>query len=109
MMGTKVGHVVIEADGGVVRATIDRPEVKNAIDDGVIQGLEAVVEQAELERARVLVLRGAGGTFCAGADLRHILSLIDDRTALEGYVTRLSDVLERLERAPFASVCVIEG
>jgi enoyl-CoA hydratase len=102
--------VRIEAETGKwVRATIDRPEARNAIDDRVVAGLEAAVDRAEAERARVLVLRGGGGTFCAGADLDYVLSIVEDRAALGQYVQRLATVLDRLEAAPFASLCVIEG
>jgi enoyl-CoA hydratase/carnithine racemase len=95
--------------GAWVRATIDRPAAMNAIDDSVVAGLEAAVDRAEAERARVLVLRGAGGTFCAGADLAYVLGLVDDRAALGRYVQRLATVLDRIEAAPFASLCVVEG
>jgi enoyl-CoA hydratase len=95
--------------GAWVRATIDRPEAMNAIDESVVAGLEAAVDRAESERARVLVLRGAGGTFCAGADLAYVLGLVDDRAALGRYVQRLATVLARIEAAPFASLCVVEG
>jgi len=95
--------------GKWLRATIDRPEAMNAIDGHVVAGLEAAVDRAEAERARVLVLRGAGGTFCAGADLAYVLGLVDDRGALGDYVGRLAAVFDRLEAAPFASLCVVEG
>lgn len=110
MSAQRVGAVELESSAGAwVRATIARPEARNAIDGDVIEGLEAALDLAEAERARVLVLRGAGGTFCAGADLAYVLDLVDDREALGGYVERLADVLDRLEASPFASVCVIEG
>jgi enoyl-CoA hydratase/carnithine racemase len=63
----------------------------------------------------VLVLRGAAGTFCAGADLAFVLSTIDEPGALEdggafaSYIHRLNDVLLDIEAAPFASVAVVEG
>jgi enoyl-CoA hydratase len=105
-----VEAVRIETETGKwVRATIDRPEAMNAIDDRVVAGLETAVDRAEAERARVLVLRGAGGTFCAGADLAYVLTIADDRAALGSYVQRLATVLDRFEAAPFATLCVIEG
>ncbi|HEV8624690.1 MAG TPA: enoyl-CoA hydratase/isomerase family protein [Acidimicrobiia bacterium] len=115
MTGTRVGDVVITEDGHVLRATIDRPEARNAISPSVIEGLEAAVRQARDGGAQVLVLRGTAGTFCAGADLAWVLSAIDQPGALEddgafaAGIRRLNDVLLAIEAAPFASVVVVEG
>lgn len=59
-----------ERDGPVAVVTIDRPEVKNAIDRETASGLADAVERFETdEEAAVMVLTGADGTFSAGADL----------------------------------------
>lgn len=50
--------------------TLDRPEVRNAIDRRTALALERAVDDAEADpTVRVIVLTGAGGTFCAGMDL----------------------------------------
>ncbi|MTV27723.1 enoyl-CoA hydratase/isomerase family protein [Nitriliruptoraceae bacterium ZYF776] len=104
------GDVLIERGPGVVRATFDRPDERNAINEGLIEGMAAAIDIATRQEARVLVLRGAGGTFCAGADLQYVSSLLaaDDR-GLEEYIGRLADVLARFEAAPFAVLAAIEG
>jgi enoyl-CoA hydratase/carnithine racemase len=115
MSAERVGDVVITVDGPVVRATIDRPEARNAISPSVMEGLEAAVQRARESGARVLVLRGAGGTFCAGADLAFVLSTIDqpgamdDDGAFASVIRRLNEVLLDIEAAPFASVAVVDG
>ena len=109
MSTTRAGDVVVVVDGPVVRATIDRPAARNAINEAVVDGLEAALDVAEAARAKVVVLRGAGGTFCAGADLRLVQTLVGDRELMAGYVTRLANVTERLESGPFVSVAVVEG
>ena len=115
MTGERVGDVVLAEDGPVLRATIDRPEARNAISPAVIEGLEAAVLRARQVGTRVLVLRGAAATFCAGADLAFVLSTIDQPGALEeggafaSFTRRLNDVLLEIEAAPFASVAVVEG
>ena len=111
----RVGDVVLVQDGPVLRATIDRPEARNAISPSVTEGLEAAVRRARQSNAKVLVLRGSAGTFCAGADLAFVLSTIDQPGAMEGdgpfasLIRRLNDVLLEIEAAPFASVAVVEG
>ncbi|MEW6475848.1 MAG: enoyl-CoA hydratase/isomerase family protein [Actinomycetota bacterium] len=113
--GERVGDVVLVEDGPVLRATIDRPEARNAISPSVTEGLEAAVRRARRSNAKVLVLRGAAGTFCAGADLGFVLSTIDQPGAMGAggpfgsLIGRLNDVLLDIEAAPFASVAVVEG
>jgi enoyl-CoA hydratase/carnithine racemase len=60
-----------EVDAGVARATINRPERRNAMSFGVMHGLRDAMARAKSdEAARVVVLTGAGEkAFCAGADL----------------------------------------
>jgi len=61
--------VVIEADDGLLTIRLDRPERKNALDMAtirlIIDGLEAAATDDSL---RVVLLSGAGGDFCSGAD-----------------------------------------
>ncbi|HKN96163.1 MAG TPA: enoyl-CoA hydratase-related protein [Pseudonocardiaceae bacterium] len=93
----------------MVYALIDRPAVRNAIDDDVVTGLAAAVDLAERRRARVLVVRGAGGTFCAGADLVLLDRMRRDPSRVERFMARLGGVLGRIEHGPFASMAVVEG
>lgn len=101
--------VAVSIKGDVVHATIERRALLNAIDAEVIDGLGAAVAAAHDARAKVLVLRGAGGTFCAGADLRYVRSLLDDQPALVAFMASIGEVLTALERAPFTVVAVVEG
>ena len=65
--------VRIERDGPITTVTIDRPAVKNAVDRATADALaQAFRDFAADDDARVAVLCGAGGTFCAGADLKAI-------------------------------------
>ncbi len=109
MIRARVGDVVVETDGDVLRATIDRPQARNAIDEGVLRGLEGTVEMARSTGCRVVVLRGSGGSFCAGADLRHLARIRHDSAAMEGYMTRLGRVLDSLAAGPYVSIAVVEG
>jgi len=57
--------------GAIAVVTIERPEVRNAIDQPTRQALAEAFRQFEVEPAQsVAVLTGAGGAFCAGADLK---------------------------------------
>ncbi len=65
--------VRITQDGLTTVVTIDRPEVRNAVDREPAQDLADAFRDFEADpQSKVAVLTGAGGTFCAGADLRAI-------------------------------------
>jgi enoyl-CoA hydratase len=69
-------------DGGVLVVTIDRPEAKNAIDRATADGLATAFRGFEADDGlAVAVLTGAGGTFCAGADLKAVGSGNGNRIA----------------------------
>ena len=66
-------HVRLERSESIATIVIDRPEKRNAVDREVAQALRLAFETFEADDAlHVAVLWGAGGTFCAGADLAAI-------------------------------------
>jgi len=59
-------------DGAVLTLTLNRPERRNALDQATITGLHArLVAAGEDAAVRTVVLAGAGGAFCSGADLKE--------------------------------------
>jgi 2-(1,2-epoxy-1,2-dihydrophenyl)acetyl-CoA isomerase len=68
--GTSQDILVDRADDGVVTVTLNRPRVKNAIAAHMWEELRCIFQEiTQTESDRVLVVTGAGGAFCAGADL----------------------------------------
>jgi enoyl-CoA hydratase len=61
----------IERRADRVVATLDRPEVRNAIDQAMIDELHALCAELEAE-PRILILTGAGGAFASGADIAQL-------------------------------------
>jgi enoyl-CoA hydratase len=69
-----VTEVLTETRGNVFIMTLNRPEAKNAINEGVAKGLVAALDALDADPdLRVGVLTGAGGTFSAGMDLKGFL------------------------------------
>jgi len=66
------GVVVVDVPvDGVLVVTIDRPETRNAVNQEVAEAVAAAMERLDADPdLRVGVLTGAGGTFCAGMDLK---------------------------------------
>ncbi len=70
--------LLVERDGPVARVTIDRPTVHNAFNDELIRQLTQTFEQlGGKPEVRVIVLAGSGRSFCAGADLNWMGSMVD--------------------------------
>jgi enoyl-CoA hydratase len=67
--------VLTGVQDGIAVITINRPEARNAVNGAVARGIAAAVDEFDgRDDVRVLVLTGAGGTFCAGMDLKGFLS-----------------------------------
>ena len=64
-------EVLVEHDDGLVVITINRPQVRNAVNRAVSYGVcEAIDEMERRADLRIAILTGAGGHFCAGMDLK---------------------------------------
>ena len=67
--------VLTEVDGPIAVITIDRPEARNAVNEAVASGMAAALDELDMRTdIRVIVLTGAGGTFCAGMDLKGFVT-----------------------------------
>jgi len=65
--------LLVRREGPVVRAIMNRPQRRNALSVAMGLAWEALIEELREDRsARVLVISGAGGHFCAGADLTEV-------------------------------------
>jgi enoyl-CoA hydratase len=77
--------VDVEKQGPVTTVILNRPEVRNAVDGPTAAELAAAFRAFDADPdAAVAVLCGAGGTFCAGADLKAIGGARSNRVAYEG-------------------------
>jgi len=101
--------VRLRPEGDVLWASINRPKARNAIDAEVIEGFERMVAVAEESEAKLVVIRGEGGTFCAGADLLEVERLLSEPAQLREFMVRLGAVFDRLESAPWVNLAVVEG
>jgi enoyl-CoA hydratase len=91
-----------EQRDGVALITIDRPERRNAVDREALSGLKRAIDDAASNPAtRVLVLTGAHGHFCAGADLTGL----ED----ESFALLLREVLQGLHDAAFPTIAAVDG
>jgi len=69
-------HLLVERDRGVLIVTMNRPERRNALSPSMMEGLSAAWDEVNSNPdIRVAILTGAGGCFCAGADLQAMTNL----------------------------------
>ncbi len=96
--------MVVSREGPVTVVTIDRPPVRNAVDAATATALHgAFADFDEDASARVAVLTGAGGTFCAGADLKA-LAAGERRPVREGGPGPMGPTRMRLGKPVVAAV-----
>ena len=82
---TQQPHLLIEQRGHVLVVTMNRPEVRNALSGPMLALLRKAWDQADNDPGiRACVLTGAGGAFCAGADLKAMTRAHPGDTANAG-------------------------
>lgn len=75
--------VLVDVADGIMTVTINRPEAKNAINGDAARGIAAAMDQLDSDDSiRVAIITGAGGSFCAGMDLKGFLT--GDMPSIEG-------------------------
>ena len=109
--------LLLRRDGARLHLTLNRPETKNALSAEMVQELLAVV--AYLEQSHdigAVVLRGAGGTFCAGGDIKGFMAQFKtpppapgEKDPIAVQNRRFGAFLARFDRLPQTIVTVIEG
>ncbi len=66
-------EVIVQVDGGVMEITLNRPEARNAINENLAVLLGAALDELNSnDQITVAIISGAGGNFCAGADLKEL-------------------------------------
>ena len=105
-----------ETRGAFVHATLAAPATRNALTDAMVAALVDALQLAEAAPGvRALVIRGAGGTFCAGGDfsgLRAAMAIDAPAAGVDPIATgncRFGALLERLRSATVATIAVVEG
>lgn len=100
-------ELLVKREGRVETWTLNRPAVHNALDENLIALLHDALKSTDAE---VVVLRGAGPSFCAGADL----SLLSTYDAARGQTPRehlaaIWDLTLAMEHSPVTFVAVLHG
>lgn len=103
--------IIVERDAGIVTVTLNRPDRKNAANGVMWQELYAVLQEVARRRDdRVLVMTGAGGAFCSGADITDPVGVSGD--SADPHIVRLQflgAVVQNLFDLPKPSIAKVRG
>jgi len=96
---------------GAVFVTLNRPEKRNAFDAAAITALREAFETLHgADNVRVVFVRGAGGTFCAGADLAWMRDAVEwSESDNRDDAMQLARMLKALHDVPALTVALVEG
>ncbi len=101
--------LIVDQTGAIATITLNRPEARNALDFAMSRELLTALDEIEASpTARVVILTGAGGHFCAGGDVKTMRTR---HTAAEGRgrVELLNRAVLRLANFPLPTIAMVDG
>ncbi len=109
--------ILLSRRQSALMVTLNRPHAKNALNGAIMSGLMTLCDWlADNRGIRMVVLRGAGGSFCAGGDIKEFGKMVMAEEPAGGAADPVAknnrvfgDVLLKLDAIPQALVTVIEG
>jgi len=101
-----LAHLAVE--GRVAKLTLNRPQSRNALSLPLLEALHAIVDElaAKRDELSVVEVTGAGKSFCAGMDLKAVLS---DPAAASKLLHSLADLTFKLRTLPQVTVAKVNG
>jgi methylglutaconyl-CoA hydratase len=105
-------NVLYDVANRIATLTLNRPEKRNALDDRTIAELKQYLRTADTdENVRVVVLRGAGNDFCAGADLSQLEKITANASREENLADamKLGELLIQMRRMHKPIIAAVRG
>jgi isohexenylglutaconyl-CoA hydratase len=107
----------LSQEGPHLHVTLNRPESRNALTEELVRELLAVIDAIADDRdVRSIVLRGAGGTFCSGGDIKGFQASFNapapaagERDPIAVNNRRFGEFITRMNALPQIVVAVVEG
>jgi len=103
-------ELIVEADGPIRTVVINRPAEHNAVNRALHRALSVVWQQLAADQdAKVVILTGAGRSFCAGGDLDWITSFLEDTAARDDSIREGARIIDELLRFPLPVIAAVNG
>jgi enoyl-CoA hydratase/carnithine racemase len=107
MMGMK--RVKYSVTNGIGKLVLNRPNIHNPLDYQTVLEIEQVLQRAQEDNIRVLIIKGEGGSFSAGADLKYLLSIISDKEQVRRFIGQINSAFNSIENARFPVIAMVKG
>jgi isohexenylglutaconyl-CoA hydratase len=108
-----VDNILLEQNADTLTIWFNRPEVRNALSAEVADDLAAILEALPGERQiRFVILRGKGGVFCAGGDLKMFKTVFQggaDRAEIVRFNADFGRLMKAIQAMPQLFIVLIEG
>ena len=110
-------NLLLDQQGSILHVTLNRPEARNALSDELVGELIQVIDAIADDRGiRAVVLRGAGGTFCAGADIKAFHQAFQTEAPEDGEADPVArtnrtfgEFMRKINTMPQTLIGVVEG
>ncbi|MCM1013565.1 MULTISPECIES: enoyl-CoA hydratase/isomerase family protein [unclassified Brevibacterium] len=101
--------LIIERLGRTEVWELNRPRSRNALTPALVSDLAAALGTAETSGTRVVVISGRGPSFCAGADLGHLLRCAETGASPRPFLRSICDLTLAMETSPVVFVAAVHG
>ena len=100
-----------EKEGKIAIITLNRPEVHNALNMGLVNELSQALDECERDESiKVILLRGEGSSFCSGADLNQFLEFAAGKGNAMEYGLKIHfSILKKMRNLPKPIVAEVKG
>lgn len=105
--------VIYELRDKVAIITLNRPDALNALSQQLVDELPLAIKKAIEDKARVIVLTGAGRAFCAGGDLREMQEIAKKEGRIEAFfeepLRKLHECILLIRETPIPFIAAVNG
>lgn len=108
--------IELEQDGSILYLWLNRPESRNAMSLNMVKAIQQVFKSIENDLSiRAVILRGKGGHFCAGGDIKDMAQLrgeaanVGSNQPYADFNRQFGHMIEQVDQAPQTVVAVLEG
>lgn len=102
-------ELLVTRDGTRLSLVLNRPQARNAVSVGMLDALVEAVADAKARRTDVVTITGAGGYFCAGADITSYASPNDRPQDLEVFTRKARELCRSIETLDAVTVAAVDG